>query len=369
VPVRVLTVIGTRPEAIKTAPLVLRLAADPRFDARLCVTAQHRDLLDRVLAPLGIRPDIDLDAMRDDRSLAELTAAVMTGVGRALDGWRPDAVLVHGDTATTAAGALAAHLARVPVAHLEAGLRSGRPDLPWPEEGNRRLVGAIADLHLAPTPAARDDLLAENVAPDRIVVTGNTAVDAVRLALNVLDRDPAAHPPPPPGCRTILVTAHRRESLGAGLEDICEAVARLARRGDVEVAWPVHPNPAVRDTVKRRLGAEAGVRLLPPLDHLPFVALMRAAHLILTDSGGVQEEAPSLGVPVLVMRDVTERGEGLTAGTARLVGTEPDRIVAEATALLDDPAHRARMSRRHDAYGDGRACGRAADALWERYGR
>ena len=369
--IRVLSVFGTRPEAIKMAPLVLQLAADPRFDARVCVTAQHRQMLDQVLSLFGIRADYDLDIMRDAQGLAEITSAILLGLRDVFAQVRPELVLVHGDTATTFAASLAAYYDRVPVGHVEAGLRTGNLYSPWPEEANRKLTGALAALHFAPTDRAARNLKEEGVAPASIEVTGNTVIDALLLTVERLRTDAALQaevaailPPGAPDRRLILVTGHRRESFGAGFERICRALATIADEfPDADIVYPVHLNPNVREPVHRLLAGRANIRLLPPLDYLPFIALMDRAHLILTDSGGVQEEAPSLGKPVLVMRDTTERPEAVEAGTVRLVGTDPAAIVANTRDLLSDPAAYGRMSVAHNPYGDGKACPRILDAI------
>jgi len=355
---RILTVIGTRPEAIKMAPVLLALDAAPEMRSILCVTGQHRDMLDAALDEFGLAPDHDLNIMRPGQDLAWITTAVLEGVGRALAAERPDWLLVHGDTTTAMAAAMAGFYAGVPVAHVEAGLRSGDMTSPFPEEFNRVTVDRVASLLFAPTPGARDNLLREGHAPDRIEVTGNTAVDALLATRARLDRDSALRArcaaALPKAGRIILVTGHRRENFGAPFEAICRALARLARRGDVAVVYPVHLNPAVREPAHRILGGVPGVHLLPALGHAAFTHLLGQAALVLTDSGGIQEEAPSLGVPVLVMRDVTERPEAMAAGTARLVGTDEDAIVAAATAVLDSPPRRAP----NNPYGDGRAAER-----------
>ncbi len=370
-PIRVLSVFGTRPEAIKMAPLVKQLAADSRFDAKVCVTAQHREMLDQVLALFDIRPEFDLDVMRENQDLSELSAAILLGMGRVLSDWRPAIVLVHGDTATTMMASVAAFLARIPVGHVEAGLRSGDLDAPWPEEGNRRIASATTRLHFAPTAAARANLLAENIADAAILVTGNTVIDALHLALAMLPGHRATLEAQfaflRAGARLLLVTGHRRESFGAGFERICEALRRLAIRfPDLDIVYPVHLNPNVTEPVERLLGAIGNVHLIKPLDYLPFVYLMNRADVILTDSGGVQEEAPSLGKPVLVMRDVSERMEAVAAGTVKLVGTDPDLIETETSTLLSDEVAYAAMSRSHNPYGDGLACARIVEALAER---
>ncbi len=367
-PIRVLSVFGTRPEAIKMAPLVRRLAKDDRFDARVCVTAQHREMLDQVLDLFEIHPAFDLDIMQPSQDLTDVSCAVLTGMKRVFTEWQPDIVLVHGDTATTMMTSIASFFARVPVGHVEAGLRSGNMDAPWPEEGNRRIAAIPTTLHFAPTRSAQENLLDEGVPATQIVVTGNTVIDALYLALDML----------PPhrstldaqfsflrgDARMLLVTGHRRESFGAGFERICQAMSAIARRyPNLDIVYPVHLNPNVRGTVDRFLGGIGNIHLIEPLDYLPFVYLMNRSHLILTDSGGVQEEAPSLGKPVLVMRDVSERMEAVAAGTVKLVGTDPDLIEREVGVLLDDDEAYTARSRSHNPYGDGQACGRIAEAL------
>ncbi len=364
---RVLSIFGTRPEAIKMAPVVRRLARTPGVESRVCVTAQHREMLDQVLGLFAITPDVDLNLMRPNQSLAALTAAVFTHLDPVLRDLRPDWVLVQGDTTTVMAAALLAYYHRIRVGHVEAGLRTGDKFQPFPEEINRRVAGAVADLHFAPTEWARQNLLRENVPADHIVVTGNPVIDALHwvvqqpfdlrsLGIPALD-DPAV--------RLILVTAHRRENFGAPLERICAALRTLAETyaGAVHLVYPVHLNPNVQEPVYRLLGDVPHITLLPPLDYLPLVHLLRRAHLVLTDSGGLQEEAPGLGVPVLVLREKTERPEGVQAGTVKLVGTDTARIVREARRLLDDPAAHAAMAQAVNPYGDGHAAERIVDAL------
>lgn len=376
--VKVLAVFGTRPEAIKMAPVVAALKARPgRFDVRVCVTAQHREMLDAVLALFGIKPEYDLDLMRPGQDLFDVTTGVLSGMKRVLATERPDIVLVHGDTTTTMAAALAAFYCRIPVGHVEAGLRTGDKYAPFPEEINRKVAGVVADLHFAPTEAARDNLLREGVASGAIHVTGNTVVDALLDVAGRIRGDAALRsllsaefPFLDPDRRLILVTGHRRENFGDGFEHICRALADLAAKyADVQILYPVHLNPQVQEPVNRILGGggASGIHLVPPVDYLPFVYLMDRAHLIVTDSGGVQEEAPSLGKPVLVMREVTERPEAVAAGTVRLVGTGREAIVREASRLLDDPEAYAAMSHAHNPYGDGLAAERIADCL-ERFG-
>ncbi len=367
---RVLSVFGTRPEAIKMAPVVRALAAAPGLESRVCVTAQHRDMLDQVLELFDIRPDYDLDIMRDDQDLTHITGAVLSGMEGVLDDSKPCRVLVHGDTTTTFAASLAAHFRKIPVGHVEAGLRSGDVLAPWPEEMNRKLTDAIADLYFAPTETARTNLRREGAPDESIVVTGNTVIDALFHVTQRLDDDAEARcameslfPFLDPDRRLILVTGHRRENFGAGFERICDALARLSERGDLEIVYPVHLNPNVGEPVKRLLGGMPGVHLIEPQKYLPFVYLMRHAYLIITDSGGIQEEAPSLGKPVLVMRDVTERPEAVDAGTVRLVGTDAEAIVNESERLLDDESAYATMSRAHNPYGDGKASQRIVEEI------
>lgn len=366
---RILTVLGTRPEAIKLAPLIRALERDSRFVSRVCVTAQHRQMLDQVLSLTGIVPDHDLDLMRPEQSLDSLTARALEGIGRVLDAERPDWVVVQGDTTTAMAGALAAHYRRIPVCHVEAGLRSGDLLRPWPEEANRRMIGAIATLHCAPTRSAAQALLAENVDPETVHVTGNTVVDALRWTMGVLAKDPDLARALRPwearfeARRIIALTTHRRENLGAGQESIAAAVRTLARREDVAILLPLHPNPEIARTMRAAFAGYENVALLEPLDYPQFVRLLAISHFVLTDSGGVQEEAPALGRPVLVLRDTTERPEGVVAGTAKLVGTDRDTIVAEATRLLDDEAAYAAMAQAHSPYGDGHAAARICDLL------
>lgn len=362
----VMVVVGTRPEAIKLAPVVVKLRASTTLRPIVVATGQHREMLDQVLELFGIRPEIDLDVGLDRQSLATLTARVVDRLANPLVATGPAAVLVQGDTTTSFAAALAAFCHRVPVVHLEAGLRTYDLDAPFPEEGNRRLTAQIARLHLAPTSASRDNLLAEAIDPDRVFVVGNTVIDAllwsrrrVRAfqapALSGLDADDR---------RIVLVTAHRRESWGEPLKAIGRALASIARNEpDVVVVFPIHRNPIVRDAVLPLLDGLGNVRVTEPLDYTDFTRLMDRAHLILTDSGGVQEEGPSLGKPVLVLRDTTERPEGVTAGAAELVGTDPDRIVAAAHRLLHDPAAYARMATATNPYGDGHAARRVVGAL------
>jgi UDP-N-acetylglucosamine 2-epimerase (non-hydrolysing) len=368
-PRRILTIFGTRPEAIKLFPLIHALDGDGRFASRVCVSAQHRGMLDQVLEIAGIVPGHDLDLMRPDQSLDALTAALLTGLGTVMDAERPDWVVVQGDTATAMAGALAAYYRKIPVAHVEAGLRSGDIHHPWPEEVNRKIIGAMAALHLAPTQTAADALLRENVGPATVHVTGNTVIDALHWITGRIAERPelaeglAGLEKRFAGRRIIGVTSHRRENFGDGMQAIADAIRRLAARPDVAVAFPVHLNPNVRAVMNRELAGLENVALLEPLDYPHFARLLGIAHFMLTDSGGVQEEAPALGKPVLVMRETTERPEGIEAGTAKLVGTDADRIVAEAERLLDDEAAYAAMARAHNPFGDGRSAARIVELL------
>jgi UDP-N-acetylglucosamine 2-epimerase (non-hydrolysing) len=368
---KVLLTFGTRPEAIKMAPLVKQLKVTEGIDCYVCVTGQHRQMLDQVLELFQIRPHFDLNVMKRSQDLYDMTTAIVLGMRDVIKDCRPDIVLVHGDTTTTMAASLAAYYQRVPVGHVEAGLRTGNLLSPWPEEGNRKLTGSLATVHFAPTERARNNLLAENVPDEQIVVTGNTVIDALLHVRQLLEIDPQLRadaeqhlPRLAPGRRMLLVTGHRRESFGSGFERICAALAEIAHtRPDIDVVYPVHLNPLVQEPVTRLLSGIPNIHLIEPLDYVPFVLLMDRAHLILTDSGGVQEEAPSLGKPVLVMRDTTERQEAVDAGVVRLVGTEVRAIVDGVFELLDDPATYRAMSRGENPYGDGRACERIVKAL------
>ncbi|MBL39631.1 MAG: UDP-N-acetylglucosamine 2-epimerase (non-hydrolyzing) [Xanthomonadales bacterium] len=348
------------------APVVQCLEDAPEFESSVCVTAQHRQMLDQVLTLFGISPDVDLDIMRSGQSLDDLSAALISGLGPVMDRLRPDLVLVHGDTTTTFAAALSAFYRQIPVAHVEAGLRTHNRYSPWPEELNRKLTGSLATLHFAPTLRARDNLLTEGVSGPSIFVTGNTVIDALlsvreRAARSEVARDLLATLDP--ARRLLLVTGHRRESFGRGFEQLCHGLRALAERPDVEIVFPVHLNPRVREPVHRRLGDVTGIHLVEPLDYLPFVALMDRADVIITDSGGIQEEAPSLGKPVLVTRETTERPEAVEAGTVRLIGTESARIVSEVTRLLESADAYRQMTRVHNPYGDGHAAGRIVETL------
>ncbi len=361
---RILSVVGTRPEAVKMAPVILRLRQTPGVESVVCLTAQHREMLDQVLRLFDIRPEIDLDLMRPGQTLAGISAAIFTALDPVLRRVRPDWVLAQGDTTTVMATALLSYYHRIRFGHVEAGLRTGDKWQPFPEEINRRLAGVIADLHFAPTPWAKENLLRENVPAGSIRVTGNPVIDALQRVASlpfVWEDSPLAGLPLDK--RLVLVTAHRRENFGQPLENICAALKALAARGDVHLVYPVHLNPNVRETVYRLLEGVPGITLLPPLDYLPLVHLLKRSALVLTDSGGLQEEAPGLGVPVLVLRAVTERPEGVQAGTVKLVGTDTARIVAEAARLLDDPQAHAAMARAVNPYGDGRAAERIVAAL------
>jgi UDP-N-acetylglucosamine 2-epimerase (non-hydrolysing) len=373
--VKILSVFGTRPEAIKMAPIVRLLAREPAIESRVCVTGQHRSMLDPVLELFEIHPDYDLAVMGANQGLVHIANTVLAGATDVIRGFQPDQVLVHGDTSTAFAAALAAFYCKVPVAHVEAGLRTGDIHAPFPEEMNRRLIDSIAQTFYAPTETARGALLAEGKNPDHILVTGNTVIDALLLMVERLRQSPRLEakvagelPFLDPARKLVLVTGHRRESFGAGFERICAALAALAERPDVQIVYPVHLNPNVQEPVKRILGNRSNIRLIPPQDYLPFVYLMTKAHLIVTDSGGIQEEAPALGKPVLVLRDVTERPEAVAAGTVRLVGTDEAAIRREAARLLDDPAAYARMSEASNPYGDGRAASRIVAHLTHRAG-
>lgn len=368
---KVLTVFGTRPEAIKMAPLALKLQGDPRFEASVCVTAQHREMLDQVLSLFELTPDYDLDLMKPGQDLTDVTTGILQGMRNVLAEAKPDIVLVHGDTATTFAATLAAYYQQIPVGHVEAGLRTGNLYSPWPEEANRKLTGALAAKHFAPTETSRNNLLKEGVDEEKVFVTGNTVVDALLEVVRKLDSDqPLAEELVgkftflDESQKLILVTGHRRESFGGGFERICQSLAETAKaHPDTQIVYPVHLNPNVREPVNRLLKGIDNIHLIEPLDYLPFVYLMNKANIILTDSGGIQEEAPSLGKPVLVMRDTTERPEAVAAGTVKLVGTDVRTITRELTSLLTDEEAYKKMSFAHNPYGDGEACNRIMDAL------
>ena len=371
---RTLVVFGTRPEAIKMAPVVLELQSRAGIETKLCVTGQHREMLDEALAVFGLTPDFDLDIMRPGQTLADTTSSVLSRLSPILAEQKSHVMLVHGDTTTTFATGLAGFYQGVPVGHVEAGLRTGNLHAPWPEEFNRRSVDMFAELLWAPTEAAAKVLRAEGRAEADVLITGNTVLDALRLITTRIRADASlrqslakGRPALTPGKRLLLVTGHRRESFNGGLASVCRALNRLAERDDVEVVWSLHPNPQVTSSVRAELHARPNVHLVPPFDYLTFVGLMMEAHLIITDSGGIQEEAPSLSKPVLVTRNETERPEAVHAGTAQLVGTDTDRIVQAATRLLDDPAAYAAMADRPNPFGDSYAARRIVDSIVARF--
>ncbi len=374
-PAKILVVFGTRPEAIKLFPVVAALQADPRFAPVVCVSAQHRQMLDQVLEIAGIVPDHDLDLMKPDQTLDGLTAALLTELGRVMDLEAPDRVIVQGDTATAMAGALAAYYRKIPVDHVEAGLRSGNIYHPWPEEVNRKIIGTIASLHFAPTGVSAAALTAEQVDPARVHVTGNTVIDALHWVTERITREPSLASGLADlearfaGKRIVGVTTHRRENFGGGMEAIAEAIRQIAARPDVAVIFPVHLNPNVRSVMNGALGGLDNVAMIEPLDYPHFARLLGMAEIMLTDSGGVQEEAPALGKPVLVMRETTERPEGVTAGTAKLVGTETSVIVTELFNLLDDKAAYESMARAHNPFGDGQSARRIVELIGNEIGR
>lgn len=370
---KVMVVFGTRPEAIKMAPVVDALRSIRNIEVVVTVTAQHRQMLDQVLDLFGIVPDEDLDLMQPGQTLAGLFGRILEGMTQIIGKHRPDLVLVHGDTSTTLASALAAFYNRTPVGHVEAGLRTGNLLAPWPEEANRRLTAPLASVHFAPTPLSRENLIREGIDPASVHVTGNTVIDALLSVVARIEREDGlrsqlagAFPFLDPDKRLVLVTGHRRENFGDGFQQICLALRRLSERDDTQVVFPVHLNPNVQEPVKRILADQPSVFLVEPQDYLPFVYLMSRAHLIITDSGGVQEEAPSLGKPVLVMRETTERPEAVAAGTVRLVGADAERIVDAATTLLEDISAYESMSRAHNPYGDGLASSRIAEVIARR---
>jgi len=374
---KVLSVFGTRPEAIKMAPLVNLLKQDPAIESRVCVTGQHREMLDQVLKLFHIVPEYDLAIMKAGQDLYDVSTSILLNIKPVLRDFQPDIVLVHGDTSTTFAAALACYYEKTAVGHVEAGLRTGNIYSPWPEEANRRLTGAITTLHFAPTSTSEQNLLAENVDPAKVFVTGNTVIDALHQVVAKIDADKALSaefasrfPYGADGRRLILVTGHRRESFGSGFENICAALKTIAARfPDADVVYPVHLNPNVREPVFRLLSDSPNVHLIEPQDYLPFVYLMSRSYLVLTDSGGIQEEAPSLGKPVLVMRDTTERPEAVAAGTVKLVGTDEAVIVDEVTKLMTDNHYYQSMSFAHNPYGDGQACLRISAAIKQYFQR
>jgi len=368
---RLLIVFGTRPEAIKMAPVVKAFQQDKRFEVRICVTAQHRDMLDQVLNLFHIEPDYDLDIMKQNQGLTGITCSILTGLEKVLQDFKPQRILVHGDTSTTFAATLAAYYQKIPTAHVEAGLRTHNIYSPWPEEANRKLTGALADLHFAPTATAKENLLGEGIDENRIVVTGNTVIDALCQVQEKIEKDSllrgqlaSQFPFIDEHKKVILVTGHRRESFGDGFEHICQALQKLSAREDVQIIYPVHLNPQVQEPVNRILQDIDNIHLIKPQDYLPFVFLMTIADIILTDSGGVQEEAPSLGKPVLVMRETTERPEAVAAGTVKLVGADEQQIIDHVNCLLDDENAYHAMSFAHNPYGDGKASQRIVESIY-----
>jgi UDP-N-acetylglucosamine 2-epimerase (non-hydrolysing) len=372
---KILTVFGTRPEAIKMAPLVSALASDSRFEAKICVTAQHREMLDQVLKLFEITPDFDLNLMKPGQSLNDVTSGVLSKLKPVLNEFEPDVVLVHGDTATTSAAALAAYYEQITVGHVEAGLRTQNIYSPWPEEGNRKLTAALTKFHFAPTETSKENLLLENHVEKDIIVTGNTVIDALLMVQDKITRDSeltvslaAKFSMLDKSKKLILVTGHRRESFGSGFENICQALAITAKKyPQAQILYPMHLNPNVREPVNRRLQGIDNIFLIEPQEYLPFIYLMTQAHIILTDSGGIQEEAPSLGKPVLVMRETTERPEAVSAGTVKLVGTCTSKIVESITELMENPIAYQTMSIAHNPYGDGNACIRILNTLYHCY--
>lgn len=370
--IKILTVFGTRPEAIKMAPVVNALANDDRFESKVCVTAQHREMLDQVLTLFNITPDFDLNIMKKEQDITETMCSVLQGLKAVLLSFKPDYVLVHGDTSTTISATLAAYYQQIKVAHVEAGLRTKNIYSPWPEEGNRKLIAAIADLHFAPTEVSKQNLLKENIAEEKIFVTGNTVIDALfevvlklkndqQLATQLAEQFQFLNI----NKQVVLITGHRRENFGNGFERICEAIVKLAKKHpDVEFVYPLHLNPNVREPVNRLLVGMDNIFIIEPLNYLQFVYLMNRSKVLLTDSGGIQEEAPSLGKPVLVMRDTTERPEAIEAGTVKLVGTDVNTIVNEVSDLLNDEASYEKMSFAHNPYGNGMAVKHILNALF-----
>jgi UDP-N-acetylglucosamine 2-epimerase len=358
---RILTVCGTRPEAIKLAPVIHAALADGGVDHHLCVTAQHRQMLDQVLSVFGLTPDSDLDIMKPGQSLDSVAAAVLGGVGQVMDAWKPDWVIVQGDTTTAFGAALAGYHRQVKVAHVEAGLRTGNLYSPWPEEGNRRLIGQVTNIHFPPTESSANNLRREGFPDSQIEVTGNTVIDALQWVAGRVDGDAGLADRfgfLDSSRRLVLVTGHRRENLDGGLERVCQALAEIAKRKDVEILYPVHLNPIVQAIAKQILSQSPNVHLIEPQDYLPFVYLMRRATLIVTDSGGIQEEAPGLGKPVLVTRDTTERPEAIEAGTALLIGTSSEALIKAVNHLLDDASAYAAMAQAKNPFGDGKAAAR-----------
>jgi UDP-N-acetylglucosamine 2-epimerase (non-hydrolysing) len=367
---KILTVFGTRPEALKLAPVLRELRKHSGLISRVCVTGQQRELLDQALSHFDIKPDFDLNIMSSDQSISDITTRILQRLDPILVKEIPDVVIVHGDTSTTFATALAAFYRHIPIAHVEAGLRTGDLYSPWPEEANRRLTGALAKYHFAPTELAKENLLREGIDSKNILVTGNTVIDALLSSVHILDNNLSRRQEIAipfyflnPAKKMILVTGHRRENFGKGFENICLALKKLAERIDTQIIYPVHLNPNVREPVNRILSGSMNIHLIEPVAYLPFIFLMQKSYLILTDSGGIQEEAPTLGKPVLVMRNTSERPEGIAAGTARLVGTDYQNIVAEVSLLLDDDLQYQTMASVENPYGDGRASARIVESL------
>ena len=369
---RLMTVFGTRPEAIKMCPLVLEMHKYPEYiEPIVAVTAQHREMLDQVLELFAIKPDYDLNIMQSGQTLYDITTRALLGLKEVIEEAKPDMVLVHGDTTTTFAGALAAFYAQVPVGHVEAGLRTGNKYSPYPEEMNRKLTGSIADMHFAPTSTSKENLLKENVAPETIVVTGNTVIDALQTTVkaNYEFADAEFNKIFARGNRLILMTTHRRENLGEPMRNVYKALRKvLETHADVEAIFPVHKNPKVREIVQEELGGLEKVHLIEPMDYEPFANLMGKVDIVLTDSGGIQEEAPALGKPVLVLRDTTERPEAVDAGTVKLVGTDYEDVLRETNLLLDDSVHYQKMAEAANPYGDGKACERIIRAILQKKG-
>lgn len=367
---KILVVFGTRPEAIKMAPVVKACRARPELEVKVCVTAQHRQMLDQVMDIFGLTADFDLNVMAPNQTLADVTCKVLKGMEGVFTEWKPDMILVQGDTTTVMAAAMSAFYHKIAIGHVEAGLRTGNLYSPWPEEANRLLAGCLANQHYAPTPRSRDNLLKENKDPKTVFVTGNTVIDALHEAVKIMDGDEALKarlaaqfPFLDSAKRLVLVTGHRRENFGDGFIHICNAIRRVAERPDVQVVYPMHMNPNVRKPVNEILGGLSNVHLIEPLDYLSFLYMMRQSYLIMTDSGGVQEEAPSLGKPVIVMRDTTERPEAVEAGTVILAGTETDAMASAAERLLDDRDFYDKMARAVNPYGDGLASRRIAELV------
>lgn len=366
----VLVVFGTRPEGIKMAPVVAALRRETSLDVKTCVTGQHREMLDQVLRLFDIKPDVDLAIMKSGQDLTDITSTILLKLRDVLAQIKPAIILVHGDTSTTFAASLAAFYARIPVAHVEAGLRTHNKYSPFPEEINRKLTAGLTDIHFAPTENAKSNLIAEGILETSIHVTGNTVIDALMETVKRIEAskelDNSLHREfdfLETSKKTILVTGHRRENFGQGIKDICRALIEISQREDVQIVYPVHPNPNIQKPVEKLLSQYPNIHLIPPRDYLPFIHLLKRSYIILTDSGGIQEEAPSLGKPVLVMRDTTERPEAVLAGTVKLVGTSTDLIVKHATQLLDDPVLYESFSRKNNPYGDGQASKRIASVV------